>query len=694
MGVPQFVAFLRGWVRPSFINYLPIDLDTLCIDANGLFHEAINDMSLYGTRKLSDATIEKKVIERIQRMILYLVIIVKPITTLIVCVDGVAPLAKISRQRASRFKTVDGNSDQVKSVNEFDRNNITPGTSFMFALDAALRRFFIKSKAILPPTIIYSSHLVPGEGEHKIMKYLKVNDKTKAVIYGMDADLVHLSLLNSLKSSRSIYLWRQRDSMTSIQTVVLDWIIDGGSLLPFPIQTCLRSLLMGKSNLTMIQRNLFADWLNDYGERVPLKVLSAIKELQSFYFNKNSKKHVVTVYDIISIEILKTQLSLKMMASSEEQAVRDFFAITLFLGNDFIHKNPIFNRFDTSITQLVDIYTKVGMPLLDEAAVLDVNGLCKFIDYIEEEEPIMLAKMVGQRCTYPFRVLQISVVNDELYVDRFKNLWYSLELEPSRCSISYQYNSSTANFEEHLIDSVAVDMASEYCYGLQWVCRYYMGMEVDRMWCYPYYRAPMMTDLKTYIEGCGGIINVTITTHFQMTPVHQLVSVMPLRSMRLLPYHVQNLMSETSPIIDQFDVTFPIDLDGRMEEWQGVSIISFVDIKRVIENVEKCSVGVDVSKWDRGVDLIIEPDPEKLTIKNQRDVVVDHLNKSFKRPLPLSSSNNFRSRQKFSHRAISISPTPITTVDESSNNIAIASGQQIFEPPKISLNWMSKTPLI
>lgn len=63
----------------------------------------------------------------------------------------------------------------------FDSNCITPGTPFMGRLAAHLRFFIRKKMAEDPvwqaPAVIFSGHDVPGEGEHKIMEYIRWEKK-------------------------------------------------------------------------------------------------------------------------------------------------------------------------------------------------------------------------------------------------------------------------------------------------------------------------------------------------------------------------------------------------------------------------------------------------------------------------------------------------------------------------------------
>ena len=88
---------------------------------------------------------------------------------------------------------------------------ITPGTKFMEKLDKSIREFINSHSE--KAKIVYSSYKEEGEGEHKIFDFIRQNpeehnDSLNTVIYGLDADLIMLSI-NHLPVCPNIFLFRE-----------------------------------------------------------------------------------------------------------------------------------------------------------------------------------------------------------------------------------------------------------------------------------------------------------------------------------------------------------------------------------------------------------------------------------------------------------------------------------------------------
>jgi 5'-3' exonuclease len=87
----------------------------------------------------------------------------------------------------------------------FDKHQLSPGTPFMRKLAKTLR--------FLYPQVVISDTLEAGEGEHKIFTWLRSlpeDERKSTVIYGLDADLVVISLAQS-SLSPSLKLLREQE---------------------------------------------------------------------------------------------------------------------------------------------------------------------------------------------------------------------------------------------------------------------------------------------------------------------------------------------------------------------------------------------------------------------------------------------------------------------------------------------------
>jgi len=128
-----------------------------------------------------------------------------------VAFDGVVPLAKMKQQKQRRYKSYI--TKKILKKNSWNTNSITPGTNFMNCLDDYLIIKFSKCKEI-----IFTGSKENGEGEQKIFHYIRNNNiEGNIIIYGLDADLIMLSLLHL--NFNNIYLYRETRHFTYIKGI-------------------------------------------------------------------------------------------------------------------------------------------------------------------------------------------------------------------------------------------------------------------------------------------------------------------------------------------------------------------------------------------------------------------------------------------------------------------------------------------
>ena len=200
MGIKYFFS----WFKKTFSKHirtihgenLNVPIDTLLIDLNGILHYCAQKAFHYGAfkdTKPMNLNYSHQITyfhEQTGYYINRLVSIVQPRKKLVICIDGVAPVSKQFQQRQRRYKSTE---------NLFDSNCITPGTKFLDSLSRYME-WFIRFKMTSDPTwnfeVIFSNEKVPGEGEHKLVKFVRLfgEENDQYMIHGMDADLIMLAL--------------------------------------------------------------------------------------------------------------------------------------------------------------------------------------------------------------------------------------------------------------------------------------------------------------------------------------------------------------------------------------------------------------------------------------------------------------------------------------------------------------------
>lgn len=529
MGIPGlFGRWLAQNAEGSVYDAVPPFVASLAFDMNGVFHSARN--YVYGDGK--DRNKQREVagtdtrllltsmLDKIEKIIMDIVQQVDPKDCVILAVDGVAPGAKLQQQRGRREKSVMGGLN----VDLFDRNAITPGTDFMVQLDGFILNMLERRKFQLPPHVIYSSHLVEGEGEHKIMGYYRDGTVLKGeiaqaggnhVLYGLDADLIILSLMSPLPN---IYLFRKsseedtggevKDELVGIETLK-EYVIDKGkkaeTLQDFAVMMC----LLG----------------NDFLPHHP------------------------------TLERMETSINmlLDVYAETEGSLTKD--------GPDGLREID----WQTMRTWLTKIVEQEEMLLAENAkrqykypSRFFTSSLEDGVFYPDRFRTVWYQNALGYRGD-PQRIRELSSI------------------------VGYDVNIVDGTHIERMVRDYLKTMAWIYAYyqggteviNQEWVYPWYhapmltdLGLVVDNL------------DDGDRIDGYLAYPGMV-----KFTALHQLVAVLPLKSKHLLPAELQPLSDDNSIIRDYYPKVFKYELEGTHGDWLGVPIIPIIDRRRIVDAV-------------------------------------------------------------------------------------------------------------
>jgi len=557
----------------------------LFLDMNSLIHNVTQRFYAYGdnltdedklkqkkylkTKSLKE--LEDECIREILIEIFNIVMLIKPKEYLVLAVDGVAPMAKIAQQRKRRYKSksikpeqfdLDEDPDIEPVSPYFNPDCVTPGTEFMMKLDESIREFlYLNTKrrdAVFPKNVIYSSHLVAGEGEHKIFELLRsgeieIQDKDAVnIINGEDADLVMLSMLCPEEVCPNLFLWRNAvDRKTK------------------------------KPN-------------NDFFN------IDAIRHFvhEELLVNENVKLSVPKIY-----------------------TTRDFVFLLYLIGNDFVPSITTLTSNktgDVTINFILDKYS--GNFILDLTEDSDPEDFMlirsdnsinwkrfyKFMGILSKYEETLIRQMAANQNRYaiPFEAItksiissKVNAVTNKLEVDvdfhKYRELYYSKALSPiSQKGKDFLMKEHIEGYP-YTKNGIQV-MVYQYLKALQWIFQYYMtGTHgVSSRYVYNYHYAPLLSEiyhLIDYFYEEGTIPSLELIKRKPsdpyITPIHQLMMVMHPKSWNLIPQPYQGLMTKRFMDISPFK--FKIDKEGFEKNRKGevihsIPLIPFVDPERMI----------------------------------------------------------------------------------------------------------------
>ena len=556
MGVPGFFQFLlKQYKKYGFVinkdklqqicDQILLDeinnMDYFLIDANCLIHPVCFKVIAENPDSSDNDNLENKMMNAVLDYMDKIISYVNPKLAVYIAIDGVAPVAKIKQQRSRRFKSVADKMmwDRIKKKHNkpihahWNNNAITPGTEFMVKLNNKICEW---AKTYKFP-IIYSSCFTPAEGEHKLLQFIREkNENNSYLIYGLDADLIHLALSTN---SEKIFLLREANE---------------------------------------INRNESKEVLN----YISIKIMRAcIVNTMKEYLDK----------EVLNYNTLNNMNNNKLAGFQldNNSIINDFIFMCYFLGNDFLPHIPSLDIHNGGIEYLIINYAKTMHQYIIEnntlEYIVDIKNMQinnKFLNEFLNKLASNEMKILSDNYNKPKRRMMCDGDLYEKEVFKIDNLQFKVE-DPimlgngELSEYRLRYYSYYWGVEPDEVEEFSKKLVANYMVGIKWVTMYYFDKCPSWSWYYPFEHPPFISDIAKYNINLN---KVKFDVGKPILPFMQLLAVLPPQSSFLIPNNLRKLMLDSrSSLAYAYPTDFSQDFINKHKHWMGIPNLPPLDLE-------------------------------------------------------------------------------------------------------------------
>lgn len=499
MGVPSYFGWIMRQIKKfglfEMVHYkLTNKTSRLYFDFNCLIHRACRE---------SQITDENSMINNVIRVLKDVIDHVNPTELVYISIDGSVPMGKCKQQRFRRFKSIkeaedinqiyqQHNISRHENKNSFDFNAISPGTKFMNNLAESINQMIVQWSLQYPSlNFILSDSHQPGEGEHKIMQHIKNNStNNQIVIYGLDADLIFLSLGLHYNST---FLFRENLQQELINGVMSEYLyLNIGELYQNIV-----SLIIQSDDLINLPTSIGKCYLNE-----------------------------ISRYDAKSI-------------------INDYIFFNFFLGNDFVNRVYSLSIRNNGCEILMQIYRyclrqqqrlRPNNPwLIASDLTVNLEFLQDFLEHVAEYEEYWWNN--PSKSYTPKPTTGLSQIETEVsqygIVERYLS---DIGLNLSMSDFKSKYYHRLFNMSSNLsLEENIQHICHQYWSTIRWTLNYYLSSQCcDWDWYFEHEYAPLIDDFIKFIKH----VNNFDCFNQNSQPIdvyHQLMIILPPKSYHLLP---------------------------------------------------------------------------------------------------------------------------------------------------------------